>query len=90
VALLAALLFGGAVLLLGRGASSSGRIVGGALLGLPFGLFVGLTLVLLGVIPLASGLVNAPARARWRGRCTVDLVAYPGSDSSVSSGQTSS
>jgi hypothetical protein len=58
VALLAALLFGGAVLLLGRGASSSGRIVGGALLGLPFGLFVGLTLVLLGVIPLASGLVT--------------------------------
>jgi len=78
------------VLLLGRGTSSSGRTVGGVLLGLPFGLFVGLTLVLLGVIPLASGLVTllpvlgAAVGALWTWWRTRAQT------SSFSSGQTSS
>jgi hypothetical protein len=65
------------VLLLGRRPSepsaspSYGRIVAAALVGLPIGLFAGLTLVLFGVIPLASVLVTvlpllgAVAGALW-------------------------
>jgi hypothetical protein len=55
VALIGLLLVGAVLALLGRSADPSvGRIVGGALLGLPFGLFLGLLLVLFGAIPLAS------------------------------------
>ena len=61
VALVGLLLFGTAVALLGRtpaGGPGAGRLVAGAFMGLPFGLFLGLTLVLFGVIPLASPLVT--------------------------------
>jgi hypothetical protein len=59
-ALAGVLLLVGALALLGRSPTrpSAGRIVGGGLLGLPFGLFLGLTLVLLGLIPLASPIVT--------------------------------
>ena len=89
VALLATLLLAAMVLLLGRGPSSNGRIVAGALLGIPFGLFAGLTLVLFGVIPLASVAVTvlpvlgATVGALW----TWWRTAYT---RSFSSGQTSS
>lgn len=61
VALAGLLLFTSLLVLLGRSAMTTpgvGRIAAGALLGLPFGLFVGLTLVLFGLIPLASPLVT--------------------------------
>jgi hypothetical protein len=59
VALVGLLALGALLALLGRSPTPSGpgRIVGGALLGLPFGFFLALTLVLFGVIPLASVLV---------------------------------
>lgn len=52
------LIFGSVLALVGRSSSppSAGRVVGGALLGLPFGLFLALTLVLFGLLPLASPL----------------------------------
>jgi len=72
VALTGLLLFGALLVLFGRTPSpGTGRIVGGALLGLPFGLFLGLTLVLFGAIPLASPVVTillvlgAVAGALW-------------------------
>ncbi len=40
------------------GQSPSPRVVAGALVGLPFGLFLGLTLVLFGLLPLASPVVT--------------------------------
>jgi len=60
-ALVGLIAFASGLLLLGRGTrpAGAGRIVGGALLGLPFGLFLGLTLVLFGLLPLASPLVTA-------------------------------
>jgi hypothetical protein len=71
---LAGLLGSAALLaLVGRSVSppGPGRIVGGALLGLPLGLFLGLTLVLFGLIPLASPLftplivLGVAAGAAW-------------------------
>jgi hypothetical protein len=72
-ALAGLLVFTGLLALLGRSVSppGPGRIVGGALLGLPLGLFLGLTLVLFGLIPLASPLftplivIGAAAGAAW-------------------------
>ena len=60
VALAGLAVLGGLLVLLGRSATrpGAGRIVGGALLGLPFGLFGALTLVLFGAVPLASPLVT--------------------------------
>ncbi|GIH03942.1 hypothetical protein Rhe02_20090 [Rhizocola hellebori] len=60
VALAGLVLFAAALALLGRSRTppGAGRIVSGALLGLPLGLFLGLALVLLGVVPLASPLVT--------------------------------
>jgi hypothetical protein len=59
-ALAGLVLLAAAVTLLGRSASpGAGRMVIGALLGLPLGLFLGLVLVLFGVIPLASPLLTA-------------------------------
>jgi hypothetical protein len=60
VALAGLVVFTGLLALVGRSVSppGAGRIVGGALLGLPAGLFLGLTLVLFGLIPLASPLVT--------------------------------
>jgi len=51
----------GGLLLLGRSRSSPGRLASGAVVGLLFGVFAGLTLVLLGVLPLASLLVSVLA-----------------------------
>lgn len=53
-ALTGLLLFGGLVVLLGRGTPGAGRIMGAALLGLPFGLFLGLTTVLFGLFSLGG------------------------------------
>jgi hypothetical protein len=49
-----------ALALIGRSTAppSAGRVIGGALVGLPFGLFAGLGLVLSGVVPLASPVVT--------------------------------
>jgi hypothetical protein len=49
-----------ALLLLGRSAGrpGAGRIAGGAVLGIPFGLFAGVVLVLFGVVSVASPLVT--------------------------------
>jgi hypothetical protein len=60
LALVGLALLGLLLALLGRsaGPAGKGRIVGGALLGLPFGLFLALTLVLFGAIALASPLVT--------------------------------
>jgi hypothetical protein len=58
-ALAGLLIFAGLLALLGRGSGGGGKIVGGALLGLPFGVFLALTLVLFGLLPLASPLVTA-------------------------------
>jgi hypothetical protein len=57
VALVALLGLAALLALFGRG-GGPGRIVLAALLGLPFGLFAGATLVLFGVLPLASPLVT--------------------------------
>jgi hypothetical protein len=73
VALAGLLVFAGLLALVGRSAlpPGTGRVVGGALLGLPFGVFLGLTLVLFGLIPLASPLftplivAGAAAGAAW-------------------------
>jgi hypothetical protein len=58
VGLIGLLVFGSLLALVGRSATppGAGRIVTGAVLGLPFGLFLALTLVLFGLIPLASAL----------------------------------
>ena len=60
VALAGLAVLGALLALLGRSATrpGAGRIVGGALLGLPFGLLLGLTLVLFGAAALASPLVT--------------------------------
>jgi hypothetical protein len=73
VALVGLLVFTGLLALLGRSATppGAGRIVGGALLGLPLGMFLGLALILFGLMPLASPLftplivVGAAAGAAW-------------------------
>ena len=73
VALAGLLVSSGLLALVGRSVSppGAGRIVGGALLGLPLGVFLGLTLVLFGLIPLASPLftplivVGVAAGAAW-------------------------
>jgi hypothetical protein len=61
VALAGLLLFGILLGLLGRrpeGGTGFGRVILGILVGLPFGLFLAATLVLFGVLPLASVLVT--------------------------------
>jgi hypothetical protein len=77
VALVGLLLSGGALALVGRAPTHRpgiGRLVAGAAVGLPLGLFAGLTLVLLGVLALASpwvtvllglGPVLGAVWARW-------------------------
>jgi hypothetical protein len=73
VALLGLVLFGAALAMVGLSSArpGPGRIVTGALLGLPFGLFLSLAGVLFGAIPLASPLVTvlifvgAAAGALW-------------------------
>ena len=77
VALAGLLIFGILLGLLGRrpeGGTGFGRIILGILVGLPFGVFLAATLVLFGVLPLASilvtiimalGLILGPIWAKW-------------------------
>lgn len=59
-ALAGLVIFGAALFLLGRppGAAGMGRLIAGTLVGFLFGLFLGLTTVLFGLIPLASPVVT--------------------------------